>query len=98
VSDSSGSGPIHETEIGPYLDDAGRLQVYPSRRARQIKVLQYLADKFEPGRRYSEREVNELLDRHHTFGDCALLRRDLVDSRLLERTRDGTQYWRPPTG
>lgn len=53
-------------------------------------VLRWLAGKFEPGRRYPEREVNELLKRHHP--DFATLRRDLVDFRYLARERE--IYWR----
>jgi hypothetical protein len=52
----------------------------------------YLAGRFEPGREYSEREVNELLLDWHTFGDWALLRRRLCDWRHMERERDGTRY------
>jgi len=53
-------------------------------------VLRWLAAKFEPGRRYPEREVNELLKRHHP--DFATLRRALVDFRYLARERE--VYWR----
>lgn len=53
-------------------------------------VLRWLAAKFEPGRRYPEREVNELLKQHHP--DFATLRRDLVDFRYLARERE--VYWR----
>ena len=58
---------------------------------------QYLVSRFEPGREYSEREVNELLLGWHTFGDWALLRRLLCDWRYMDRERDGTRYrLRPP--
>jgi hypothetical protein len=40
--------------------------------------------------------VNEVLRRHHAFGDWALLRRELFEAGLLARTRDGARYWRPP--
>lgn len=53
-------------------------------------VLRWLAAKFEPGRRYPEREVNALLKQHHP--DFATLRRDLVDFRYLARERE--VYWR----
>jgi hypothetical protein len=44
---------------------------------------------FDPGRRYAEREVNEIISRTHD--DYATLRRELVDARLLARERD--VYW-----
>ncbi len=50
--------------------------------------------KFEAGRQYREREINEVLDAWHTFGDHTRLRRDLCDAGLLERKEDGSEYWR----
>jgi hypothetical protein len=43
--------------------------------------------------------LNELLKSLHTFSDWALLRRDLYEVRLLDRSLDGRRYWkiRPPT-
>ena len=52
----------------------------------------YLATRFEPGREYSEREVNELLCEWHTFGDWALLRRVLCDWQYMMRESNGTRY------
>ena len=52
---------------------------------------------FEAGRIYSEREVNDLLKAHHTFGDWALLRRELFESRRLDRNPRLGQYWVPGT-
>ena len=42
-------------------------------------VLNYLAQFFEAGRLYSEREVNEVLKAHISFQDYVTLRRDLFD-------------------
>ena len=56
----------------------------------------YLATRFQAGREYSEREVNELLMDWHTFGDWALLRRVLFDWRYLDRESDGSRYWLRP--
>lgn len=57
-------------------------------------MLDYLASQFETQRFYTETEVNALLNRLHTFGDCALLRRALYDYAFIDRTRDGSSYWR----
>lgn len=77
-----------------FLDAEGRLKQWPTRRRDQLAALERLAGLFEPGRRYTEREVNELLQSHHTFGDWALLRRELFDFRFVDRLRDGSSYWR----
>jgi hypothetical protein len=53
-----------------------------------------LASLFEYEREYTEREVNELLKRWHTYHAHATLRRALYDARLLDRMPDGARYWR----
>ena len=74
------------------LDDEGRIKDWPSKHARKDAAVRYLATKFEPGRVYTEKEVNEIIDRWHTFGDYFLLRRALIEMRLMERDRRGSQY------
>ncbi|WP_374713573.1 DUF2087 domain-containing protein [Symbiobacterium terraclitae] len=54
-----------------------------------------VAGRFAPGRRYSEREVNEILE--PIAEDYVLLRRLLVDFGYLSRLPDGSQYWRGET-
>jgi hypothetical protein len=85
-----------ELELERYLDEQGRLKKWPSRRNRgrfQQLALEYLATKFEPGVLYTEREVNALLNQHHTFGDPALLRRELFERGLVDRVPNGSAYW-----
>ena len=76
-----------------FLDENGKLINYPSKRKFKILSWFYLASKFESGRKYTEKEVNELLRDWHTFDDWAMLRRDLYDSRFLNRENDGMFYW-----
>ncbi|MGH2556766.1 MAG: DUF2087 domain-containing protein [Actinomycetota bacterium] len=68
----------------------GRLREIPAKQSKRRIVLTRLALEFEPGIRYSEREVNETLSRFHE--DFASLRRYLVDEELL--TRERSRYWR----
>ncbi|MBI2049255.1 MAG: DUF2087 domain-containing protein [Parcubacteria group bacterium] len=49
---------------------------------------------YEQGKIYTEKEVNELLERFHTFEDPALLRRELYEKGLLGRKHDGSEYWK----
>jgi hypothetical protein len=79
-------------ELRPFIDDAGRLCRWPSRQKVQRMAAELLAGRFEPGREYSEPEVNFLLMDAHTFGDWAMLRRMLCDWKHLEREADGTRY------
>jgi len=61
----------------------GRLVSIPAQlRKRQI-VIERLAEEFEPGRAYSEREVNQVLVEFHD--DVATLRRGLIEHKLMER-------------
>lgn len=76
-----------------FLDTQGRLKTLPVKRKKKIYVLAYLAEKFEPGRIYTEREVNALLNQWHLFHDPATLRRELYDNHFLNRTQNGGSYW-----
>lgn len=66
----------------------------PSARAKRLVLLQRLALEFDVGRRYTEREVNEILFEFHP--DWSALRRYLVDEGFLDRDHvDGDDlYWR----
>jgi predicted transcriptional regulator len=72
-----------------YMED-GRLKWIPRQWKKREVILRYLADQFDWDRRYTEREVNEIISRTHE--DYATLRRELVDSRRLARERE--VYWR----
>lgn len=74
------------------FDAQGRLLRWPPKRAEQVLALWCLWMAFDGKRRYTEREVNEVINRHHAFGDHCLLRRELVEARLLARTPGGEQY------
>lgn len=81
-------------ELRPFVDADGRLAQWPTRYKVQRMAIALLAQRFEPGREYSEKETNALLVEGHTFGDWALLRRALVDWQFLDREADGTRYRR----
>ena len=68
----------------------GKIETLPARPARRHLLLDTIAQAFEPGVRYSERQVSLFLGALHT--DYAALRRYLVDEEFLSRS-DG-QYWR----
>jgi len=68
----------------------GRLVSIPAARPKRLVVLDWVAQRFEPGRRYSEQMVNLMLS--HVHPDTAALRRYLVDEGILSRERG--EYWR----
>jgi hypothetical protein len=67
----------------------GRLLSIPTRHAKRLVVLGWLAQRFVPGQVYPESEVNAMLSTAHP--DYAALRRYLVDEDFLDR-RQG-KYW-----
>ena len=80
--------PVLRRVLRSYLVH-GRLPVVP-RGAKRSVLLAYLATAFEPGVRYPEAAVNEIVAVWNP--DFAALRRYLIDERLLAR-QDG-EYWR----
>ena len=68
----------------------GRLKEIPAQRKKLDIILRHIARTFEPGRKYPEKQVNEILARFHA--DTATLRRELVGSGLV--ARQSGQYWR----
>lgn len=80
--------------IRPFLNEDGKICGWPSKTAKKRAVLRYMSERFEPGRVYAEREVNELIDQWQTVGDLFLFRRGMVDEGFMERTRTGSEYRR----
>ncbi len=72
----------------------GRLLRLPAQRSRRVAVLEHIAQAFQPGSRYSEKEVDVELRAWCAGGeaDHVTLRRYLVDEGLL--SREGGEYWR----
>ena len=77
-------------QLRPFIRD-GRITAVPARHTRRRLLLDEVAQAFEPGRRYPEPAVNEILK--PIFDDYCALRRYLVDEEFLSRTPGGV-YWR----
>jgi DNA-binding transcriptional ArsR family regulator len=67
-----------------------RLKEIPASRKKREVVLKWLAGRFETDRRYPEKEVNEVIKKHHP--DFATLRRELIGADLMKR--EAGIYWR----
>ncbi len=66
----------------------------PAPRSRRVAVLEHVVQSFQPGLRYSEKEVDRVLREWCTGGeaDHVSLRWCLVDEGLL--SRECGEYWR----
>ncbi len=82
-----------ETILKSIKDSDGIITRWPRKKEEKSAVLNYLITKFQAGKEYSELEVNMILKRWNSFGDHSLLRRELYDSFLLDRTPDCSKYW-----
>jgi hypothetical protein len=69
----------------------GRITAVPAKRTRRRLLLNQVAQAFEPGRKYPEADVNEILKA--VFDDHCALRRYLVDESFMTRSANGI-YWR----
>ena len=68
----------------------GRLVSIPAQLKKRQIIYETIVEEFEPNRRYSEREVNQILVEFHD--DVASLRRGLISQKLMQRQKG--IYWR----
>ena len=76
----------------------GRIVSVPTKRRALVLVLIEVLAALDPDQVYDEKRLNGLLGEFHP--DFALLRRELIDYRLLERNAHTGEYWvnpNPPT-
>lgn len=68
----------------------GKLIKIPKKYEVKLEVFEFFYKKFETNKKYSEKEVNEILKEY--FEDYAILRRYLVDFKYLNRDKYGKFY------
>jgi predicted transcriptional regulator len=72
-----------------FLLPDGRIKAFPAQEKKFIVILRHALKKFQPGVRYTEKEVSETLSQLHE--DFASLRRGFIDYKFMAR-KDGV-YW-----
>ncbi len=87
---------VYRKKLSGYYNSAGELVQYPSKRPMRIFALIEIARKFDLEKRYTEKEVNEIIRESIAFGDIELVRREMFQYKLIGRLRDGSQYWAEP--
>lgn len=72
----------------------GRVPNLPSKVNRWLVILRWIATKFEPGKHYTEKQVNAIL--RDINEDYATVRRYLIDYGYMRRELGGGDYWLTP--
>jgi len=64
---------------------------FPVKEKRKIIILQKIIQAFETKKNYSEKEVNEILQRY--YEDYVTVRRYLIQYGFMDRDKSGENYW-----
>jgi hypothetical protein len=83
-----------DKQVRQFFDDEFKLKAWPGKYGKQVICLKLIVEHFEHDKEYDSTQIKDILNQAHTFSDPALLRRELVSSKLLDRTPDGKTYWR----
>ena len=96
ISEASDEAEIHALRDEAYrrrVIDAffeyGKLRTIPAQRKKKRIVLEEIAKSFEPGRVYTEREVNIIIADYHD--DFCTIRRDMIAESIMDR--ENGKYW-----
>lgn len=81
-------------ELRTFMNESGQLTALPAKYKKKLIAYYYLASKLEMGKRYTEADINDILNSWTLFNDPAALRRELYNKHLLDRTEDGRYYWK----
>lgn len=69
----------------------GPLSRFPKKEKKKIAILTHIAKRFARDRRYSEKQVNDILRK--VYADYVTIRRYLIEYGFMDREKDGSQYW-----
>lgn len=80
-----------ESTLKNYMDENGAIKTYPAKEKKKIIVLTEVVKNFSKGKKYSEKEINRILNR--IYDDYATIRRALIEYGFIERSNDCRTYW-----
>lgn len=76
--------------LAAYMGPDGKLHRLPAQEKKFQVVLRYALQRFKPGKRYKEKQVNQILVA--LSEDTASLRRGFIEYKLMQRANG--EYWR----
>jgi hypothetical protein len=82
--------------IATFTGPDGRIIAFPVQEKKFLVLVRYVLKAFEPGIKYTEKRVNQLLKEYNE--DTARLRRSLVEYKYMAREGGGGKYWRIDAG
>ncbi len=87
-----GTDPYDQKVLKAFMTSEGRIKAFPIQEKKFLVILRHVLRDFQPGIRYTEKQVNGILSRFSK--DTARLRRALVDYKFMAREGGGGKYWR----
>jgi predicted transcriptional regulator len=92
LSEGQGEDAFERKVLNTFLNREGRIKVFPAQEKKFLVLLRHVLKSFEPGRRYTEQEVNEILLAFNA--DTASIRRGFIEYKMMAREGGGGAYWR----
>lgn len=68
-----------------------KLKLFPAKDKKKVVVLTKIAEQFEKGRDYTEKEINDIL--MPIYDEYIIIRRYLIEYGFIDRKTDGSKYW-----
>ena len=81
---------VYRQKVIKAFFEYGKLRAIPVQRKKKLICYELIAERFEPGRVYEEKEVNAIISPF--YEDYCTIRRDLIGEGIFRR--DGTRYVR----
>ena len=85
---------ISDKIMNKLINNLGEIIRWPKKPPEKEIIIKYLSTKFESDKKYTEKEINGIINKYHLFNDITLLRRELVSRVFFAREDDGSVYWK----
>ena len=85
---------ISDKIMNKLINKLGEIIRWPKKPPEKEIIIKYLSTKFESDKKYTEKEINGIIDKYHLFNNIPLLRRELVSREFFAREDDGSVYWK----
>ncbi len=84
---------LRTSVMNNFFTAEGKLKAIPAQYKKKLIVLEHLVKRLEPGRKYTEKEINEFIKQYHD--DFATIRREFIMHQYMYR-ENGIYELNPP--